>query len=116
MDLFIEYQISSDLISYDSNSDGGFTPSQTPTDSATSNSPTLVALNQVKKHVEKMLDMIAELKQEDLKKKTELKLAEVLSSDSEFDDGETMDEDDCEEEIVAKKRKGTLLYVETECP
>lgn len=102
MDLFIEYQISSDLISYDSNSDGGFTPSQTPTDSATSNSPTLVALNQVKKHVEKMLDMIAELKQEDLKKKTELKLAEVLSSDSEFDD----DDDDCEEEIVAKKRKG----------
>ncbi len=80
MDLFIEYQISSDLISYDSKSDGDLTPSRTPTDSGSS---TLVALNQVKKHVEKMLNMITELKQEDLKKKTEVKFAEVISSDDE---------------------------------
>ena len=76
MELFIKYQIPSDLISYDPNNIVDFNGEGISSDSndGTSN----IALNQVKGHVEKLNKMIFDLKEQDMKRKAEAAVARTL--------------------------------------
>ena len=78
MELFIKYQIPSDLISYDPNNIVDFSGDGTARegDDGTRN----IALNQVKGHVEKLTKMIFDLKEQDMKRKAEAAVARRLDS------------------------------------
>ena len=83
MKLFIKYQIPSDLISYDQNNVVNYATSESKMDEGiVTNGNANIALNQVKGHVEKMNNMIADLKEQDIKRKAEVAIAATLDRQS----------------------------------
>lgn len=78
MELFIKYQIPSDLISYDPNNIVVFSGEGTAREG--NDGTRNIALNQVKGHVEKLTKMIFDLKEQDMKRKAEAAVARRLDS------------------------------------
>ena len=99
MELFIKYQIPSDLISYDPNNIVDFHGEGISSEGndGTSN----IALNQVKGHVEKLTKMISDLKEQDMKRKAEAAVARGLdkAGRKSLRNSESSD-DDYEEELA----------------